>query len=233
MRVAAMSWMQMEEYLQRDDRAVLPIGSTEQHAYLSLATDLLLAEKIALDAAEPLGVPVFPVVAYGVTPYFKAYPGTVSLRLETFVTVLREALESLADSGFGRILIVNGHGGNGPAAPACAEWAAGRTGVKVRFHSWWNAPHTWEKAQSIDPEAAHASWMESFPWTRVRGVRPPDDPKPMVDWPAIAPLGPTAIRERLGDGSFGGRYQRSDHDMDALWKVAVEETRALLESSWD
>ena len=43
--------MQLEAYLQRDDRIVLPIGSTEQHAYLSLATDNILAERVAVEAA--------------------------------------------------------------------------------------------------------------------------------------------------------------------------------------
>ena len=47
--------MQLEEYLERDDRIVLPVGSTEQHAYLSLETDNVLAERIAFEAAEPLG----------------------------------------------------------------------------------------------------------------------------------------------------------------------------------
>jgi len=42
---------------------VLPVGSTEQHAYLSLETDNVLAERIAFDAAEPLGVPVLPALA--------------------------------------------------------------------------------------------------------------------------------------------------------------------------
>ena len=91
-----MSWMQVEEYLQRDDRAVLPIGSTEQHAYLSLATDNILAERVAVEGAEPLGVPVFPVVNYGITPYFRAYPGTVSLSIATFLAVLRDILDGLA-----------------------------------------------------------------------------------------------------------------------------------------
>lgn len=72
MRIADMNWMQVESYLQKDDRAVIPLGSTEQHAYLSLAVDNILAEKVALDAAEPLGIPVFPPVNYGITPYFLA-----------------------------------------------------------------------------------------------------------------------------------------------------------------
>jgi creatinine amidohydrolase len=37
-------------------------------------TDSILAERVAAEAAEPLGIPVFPVVAYGITPYFRAYP---------------------------------------------------------------------------------------------------------------------------------------------------------------
>jgi creatinine amidohydrolase len=56
--------MQLEEYLERDDRVVLPLGSTEQHAYLSLETDNVLAERIAFDAAEPLGVPVLPALGF-------------------------------------------------------------------------------------------------------------------------------------------------------------------------
>src|SRR5690606_5086636 len=83
MRITDLNWMQVEAYLQNDDRCVVPLGSTEQHAYLSLSVDSLLAERVALDAAEPLGVPVFPVLHYGIAPYFRAFPGTVTLRVET------------------------------------------------------------------------------------------------------------------------------------------------------
>jgi creatinine amidohydrolase len=232
MRIAEMNWMQVEEYLKRDDRAVLPIGSVEQHAYLSLATDALLAERVAVDAAEPLGVPVFPVQAYGLTPYFNAFPGTVTLQLETFLAVVRDLLDGIADSGFKRILVLNGHGGNAPAQTLCAEWAAGRPDCRIKFHSWWNAPRTIEKVKSIDPVASHASWMESFPWTRVAGAAPPAEPKAMVDWARVSRLDPSGIRHGLGDGNFGGLYQRSDTDMAALWDAAVAETRALLEGAW-
>jgi creatinine amidohydrolase/Fe(II)-dependent formamide hydrolase-like protein len=72
MRVHDCNWLQLEDYLERDDRIVLPLGSTEQHAYLSLGTDAILAERVAVEAAEPLGVPVLPVVPYGITPTFAA-----------------------------------------------------------------------------------------------------------------------------------------------------------------
>ena len=104
-----MNWMMVEEYLQRDHRALLPLGCTEQHAYLSLSTDSILAERLAIEAAEPLGVPVFPVLSYGITPYFRAFPGTITLRVQTYMSVLRDILDAIAEQGFKRILIVNGH----------------------------------------------------------------------------------------------------------------------------
>jgi creatinine amidohydrolase len=67
--------MQLETYLERDDRIVLPLGSTEQHAYLSLATDVILAERVAVEAAEPLGVPVLPPLAFGVAPTSPPFQG--------------------------------------------------------------------------------------------------------------------------------------------------------------
>jgi creatinine amidohydrolase len=95
MRVRDLNWMQLEEYLERDDRMVLPLGSTEQHAYLSLETDNILAERVSVEAAEPLGVPVLPVLPYGLTPTFAAvYPGSPTLRLETYAALLRALLES-------------------------------------------------------------------------------------------------------------------------------------------
>src|SRR5919201_6664372 len=124
MRVRDLNWMQLEAYLQRDDRIVLPVGSTEQHAYLSLETDNIIAERLAVEAAEPLGVPVLPVLSYGVTPGFGAYPGSPTLRLETFAAVVRDLLDSLRGQGFHRILIANGHGGNAPARAVVSEWLA-------------------------------------------------------------------------------------------------------------
>jgi creatinine amidohydrolase len=101
--------------------------------------------------------------------------------------------------------------------------------VKIRFHSWWNAPKTWAKVQAIDPVASHASWMENFARTRVPGVKQPQHRQPMVDFAKLKVLDPQGARELLGDGNFGGYYEKSDADMDALWRVAVDETRELLE----
>jgi creatinine amidohydrolase len=233
MRIAEMNWMQVEDYLRHDDRAVLPLGSTEQHAWLSLATDSILAERVATDACAPLGVPVFPVLPYGITPSFRAYPGTVTLPVATFLAVVRDLLNSLAADGFRRILVVNGHGGNSPVQGLLAEWAAGWAGgMQVRLHNWWNAPRVWARIQAIDPVASHASWMENFPWTRLAGVEVPDRQKPMIDLDRYRLLSPAQVREYLEEGSFGGRFARSDQDMAEVWQAAVEETRELVTSGW-
>jgi creatinine amidohydrolase len=233
MRISEMNWMQVEGYLRSDDRCVVPLGSTEQHAQLSLSVDSILSEHVALEAAEPLGVPVFPVVPYGLTPYFQEYPGTVTLRTQTYIHIVRDILDGLYRSGFRRILLCNGHGGNAPAGSFAMEWMADHPGAKVRFHSWWNAPKTWETVQRADAVASHASWMENFPWTRVANVRSPEEQKPMADLDRLRLQDPAGVRRMLGDGNYGGLYQRSDEEMLAIWAVAVEETRALIEGPWE
>jgi creatinine amidohydrolase len=232
MRISEMNWMMVEEYLRRDNRAVLPLGCTEQHAYLSLSTDSILAERLALEAAEPLGVPVFPVLAYGITPYFRAFPGTITLRVETYMRVLRDILGPMADHGFKRILIVNGHGGNTPAQGLVGEWMADHPGVRVKFHNWWNAPKVWAQIQAIDPVASHASWMENFPWTRLEEIKLPGNQKPMSDLDKLRQLDPKSLREYLNDGNYGGLYRRDDEEMMKIWEAGVKETRALLSEDW-
>jgi creatinine amidohydrolase len=228
-----MTWMQVEEYLQGDDRAIVPLGSTEQHAYLSLGVDSILSERVAVEAADPLGVPVFPALAYGVTPYFRSFPGTISIRVDTYMRVVRDILDGLESSGFRRILLVNGHGGNSTVEALVIEWMADHPHVQVKFHNWWNAPKTWAKVQEIDPLGSHASWMENFPWTRVEGVQPPAEQKHVPDRTGMARLVGDAMRKHIGDGNFNGLYERPDEEMLALWEVAVKETRQLIEQGWD
>ena len=228
MRISEMNWMMVEEYLRRDDLCLLPLGSTEQHAYLSLSVDSILSEKLSVEAAAPLGVPVFPALPYGITPYFRAFPGTITLRVETYMSILRDFLDGAAEQGFKKILLVNGHGGNTPAQGVVGEWMADHPGIRIKFHNWWNAPKVWAQVQAIDPVASHASWMENFPWTRLAGVEMPKEQKPMSDLDQLRQLDPQAARAHLGDGNYGGVYQRGDDEMMKVWDAAVAETRALL-----
>jgi creatinine amidohydrolase len=227
------NWMQIEEYLQHDDRVVVPVGSTEQHGFLSLGTDAILAERVSVEAAEPLGIPVLPVLPFGMAPYFTSYPGSMSLRLSTYIEVMRDVLDVLSHSGFRRIAIINGHGGNAPVGGLVREWLCQPRDqeVQVLFHSWYNGPKTAEVANEFCVDQMHGAWVENFPWTRIAGA-PAPEPIPVVPRELLMNLGPDAIRELAPDGSMGGPYEAPDEMMEKVWAAGVQEVRTIIESGW-
>jgi len=233
-RVFDSNWMQIAQYLEHDDRIVLPIGSTEQHGYLSLGTDALLAERVSVEAAAPLGVPVLPVLPFGMAPYFTEYPGSMSLRITTYIEVIRDLLDGLASQGFRRIAIINGHGGNAPVAGLIREWISQPRSqrVQVLFHSWYNAPQTAATASQFDEDQFHGAWVENFAWTRVDGVEIPTGSKPILSRLLVNNATAKEMKVLSVDGSLGGAYQRSDEDMQVVWNAGVAEVRELLENGW-
>jgi creatinine amidohydrolase len=228
------NWQQVDAYLDHDDRVVLPIGSTEQHGFLSLGTDAILAERVALEAAEPLGIPVLPVLPFGMAPYFRAFPGSLTLQLSTYVAVVRDLLNTLSSQGFRRIAIVNGHGGNAPVTGAIREWLAQdrESRIQVVFTSWYAAPKVAALAASFERSPTHGGWFENFPWTRLTGVTMPSQAKAHLPAEVVAQATPDDLRELAGDGSFGGSYALSDDVMDEIWQTGVLEVRELLQTGW-
>lgn len=93
---------------------VVPCGAVEQHGrHLPLDVDAVHAERLALEVAERLGTAlVAPTIRVGVSPHHMAFPGTISLRPETFEAVYSDYCRSLAAHGFRAILCLSGHGGN-------------------------------------------------------------------------------------------------------------------------
>ncbi len=95
---------------------IIPTGSIEQHGdHLPVETDSLLSAAVAEMAAARITeveVIVAPVVSFGFTPHHLSWPGTISLRLDTYLSMLRDVARSVLDAGFPRAIFVNGHGGN-------------------------------------------------------------------------------------------------------------------------
>ena len=105
---------------------ILTLGSCEQHAdHLPLDTDTVSAYRVTRAAAERCTAAhalVLPPPSFGFSPHHQAWPGTVTLRLSTFLALVSDVADSTHRAGFDRLLIVNGHGGNnGPLAAACTE----------------------------------------------------------------------------------------------------------------
>ena len=105
MRLEELNWMDVENYLKTDDRIMIVVGATEQHGYLSLLTDVKIPLALADAVSQETGILVAPPLNFGVSPYFLSYPGTISLRLNTFLQVIEDMVRSLYHQGFRRILI--------------------------------------------------------------------------------------------------------------------------------
>ena len=89
-------------------------------------------------------------------------------------------------------------------------------------------PLTSKVAAAVGPDGTHANWMENFPWTRLASS-PAEGDKPMINPNYLRSLPPFEIRQEIDDGTYGGVLQRNDADMLAIWQVAVEETRVLID----
>lgn len=105
---------------------VLTLGSCEQHGdHLPVNTDTVSAYRVAMAAAERCAEAfalVLPPPSFGFSPHHKAWPGTITLSLQTFLALVRDVAESVTRTGFDRLLVVNGHGGNrGPLISVCTE----------------------------------------------------------------------------------------------------------------
>ena len=102
--------------LDRDQTVVVfPIGSVEQHGnHMPLGTDTILAHEVALAAARATeNVVVLPPPWYGFSAHHMRFPGSVTLRAETLMAVVEDVVAAVVGHGFRRVLVVNGHGGNG------------------------------------------------------------------------------------------------------------------------
>ncbi len=225
MRFEELNWMDVEEYLKHEDRVILVIGATEQHGYLSLATDTLIPMALADAASARTNVLVAPPLNFGVSPYFLAYPGTISLRTETLLAVVEDMVNSLYQHGFRRILVLNGHGGNDAARGKLWDLANRLPGLRVAWYAWWLSHSIEEVARKHEIKPYHASWLEAFPFTTVTEL--PDEVKTPVAPKGL--LNAQESREVYGDGVFGGPYKVAPEIMDNLFAAALEDVLHLLQ----
>jgi len=225
MNFAELNWMQIEAYLAEDDRLILVIGATEQHGYLSVLTDLLIPQALAETASEQTGVLIAPPLPFGSSPYFLAYPGTLSLRMSTLLAVLEDLLRSTYRQGFRKYVVLNGHGGNRGAKVVLDELANQLPGLEAFWYDWWISPVVHEIAARHGFTPNHANWLEAFPFTCVTDL--PEEVKPLPGM--TASIEAKRVRQHFGDGSFGGHYQAPDTVMDEIFAACLQEVFGMLE----
>lgn len=113
--IEELSWPEVEAALTAGvTTALVPCAATEQHGpHLPTATDTILGREIAMRAALRAGTAlVAPVVRPGLSEHHMHFPGSFTLRPETFLALLEDLCDSLARQGFQRVVLFPSHGGN-------------------------------------------------------------------------------------------------------------------------
>jgi creatinine amidohydrolase len=224
MRIEDLNWMDVEAYLKNEDRLMLVLGATEQHGYLSLYTDIRVPMALADAASQQTGVLVAPPLNFGCSPYFLAYPGTFSLRASTLMDVVEDLVRSAVQTGFRRILVLNGHGGNSPARARLREVVNSLPEIQLSWYDWWTSHSVEEVALKHGLKPTHGNWLEAFPFTIVSEL--PAEPKIPPSVPDI--MDAATARKLYGDGSFGGPYQAGEDVMHELFAATLQDVLQLL-----
>ena len=194
---------------------VVPLGSIEQHGpHLPVATDTAIVTDLAWRAGQVAGeeiqVVVAPTLPYGFARHHVPFGGTISIDLTTYLEVLTSIGRSLADGGFGRIVFLNGHGGNDSAVRAVGDRLVHEEGyrIDVAGTSYWTAAADVLAGvdPAIGPVPGHAGGFETSCMMALRPelIREDRRPDPEQEWQPLA-----------RDALSGGAVRRPD-----LWEVS-------------
>ncbi len=224
MRIEDCSWQDVEHYLSSDDRLILVLGACEQHGYLSLLTDAKVPMALADAASEQTGVLVAPPLNFGCSSYFLGYPGTFALRVSTLLDVTEDLVRSAHKHGFRRLLFLNGHGGNSPAAGRLYELANEMEDLRISWYAWWEAHSVEQIARKHELRPRHANWVEAFPFTRV-GDLPTGQKIPPVE---SGLMNASETRKLFGDGVFGGDYQVAEDIYREMLQACLDDILMML-----
>lgn len=214
MRLQLTTWAEVEAYLSRSTGIIIPVGSTEQHGPSGLiGTDSICAETLAWKAGELADAMVGPTLNVGMSEHHMEFPGTVTLRPQTLIAVIRDVIVSLARHGFRRFFFVNGHGGNTASIQAAFFEAYtdappmidGGDDIRCVNGEWWETPSAKKLSAELfgDQDGDHASASE----VSVAFAAFPDQLKAVELDQEVAVsshvFGPADFRRRYPDGRMG------------------------------
>ena len=124
--------------------AVLPVAAVEQHGpHLPVAVDAVLCQgvvdRMAATAPDDLPVTFLPLMSVGKSNEHLAFPGTLSLSLETLIGLWTDVAESVARAGVRKLVLLNSHGGQVQVMDIVARDLRVRRGLFVAAASLWAA----------------------------------------------------------------------------------------------
>jgi len=132
--LSKMSTVEFSEYKDKVQLAIIPVGSHEQHGpNLAFATDTILAYKISKHLGERFfpRVLICPPINFGNSYHHMNFPGTITLKPETFISLIMDIVDSLKQHKINKVLLINGHGGNRHALGVAVTKLKFERGVKA------------------------------------------------------------------------------------------------------
>jgi creatinine amidohydrolase len=134
MLLYGMTWEEVAR-LDRKMVVIVPFGAVEQHSlHLPMGTDSILIEAVAhrLEKQIPERVCVLPVTWLGCSRHHMDFAGSLTARGDTFLDVGEQIVRSMAEHGFRRFILLNGHGGNVNRISLMAENLSYQPGAKLK-----------------------------------------------------------------------------------------------------
>lgn len=173
-RFERLTWPEINTAVAERRVIILPIGSVEQHGYhLPLDVDMRLSTAVCHGAGQALAgeALVMPSACYGYCHHVMDFPGTMNIEPTTFVKYHLDITRSLAYHGFKRIILVNGHGSNGPLVEQVGRQTNLQTDALCSTFSWWQLVAEYWNAElrdSVIPGGcAHACELETAMYMHI------------------------------------------------------------------
>lgn len=217
--------------------AILPTAAIEQHGpHLPVCTDAVLCGTVARQAAtranEQVPIVVAPTMQFGNSHHHYPFPGVLSFRTTTYVGAVTDVLEGLSRSGFKRLVVLNGHGGNCNPNGLVGQDFVNRLGypAAVATGDYWNIAR--EALIGVMPSSVIPGHAGRFEAALMMAIRPDlvnrkalDAMSGQVHDDAGLDVGlSSAVVQVHGEWQAGVGY--TDNPADAT----VEDGRAMLDS---
>ena len=145
-QLCSYSWAEIHEMNKGNTTILIPLGSTEQEGtHLPLGVDTYVAEAIANEVAKQTDSLVGPALPLGYSEWFSEFPGTISLKVETLIQVLREYISNLIHHGFKKFIFVNGHRGNSASVDVISREFVMNRDVHIAMVEIWKIANSMAK----------------------------------------------------------------------------------------
>ncbi len=252
-RMSTMTQMEIAQAIADKCAVIVPTGATEAHGpHMPTDTDTHQAEYIAWELAKRLGALVAPPVAYGISKTFEYFPGTISLTIPTYQTMLFEIGAALIGQGFEHVILLNGNRPSGTANDQVARHLVDELDADYTFTvsavSYWEPAadklHALRKSMvggmghggELETSFQLATRPELVKMERLEGAE-----YGPVGWDLVAPTNPTRTymrrpRPEAGHAAIFGDPTKADADFGRACITAVvdalEETFVNLQGSY-